>query len=149
MQSFSIVNATVVLPDRVLDGGAVLVKNGLIADCRSAAALNEQPEHRIDAEGTYLLPGIVELHNDGYEFELNPRPGANIPLPLAFASFERRLVGAGVTTEFHAISFMNRPSAAAPPGRRRARQHLHRRAAPGRLPSGRSPDPAPARRLVA
>ena len=111
MQSFSIVNATVVLPDRVVDGGAVLVKGGLIADVATgAAALNEQPEHRIDAEGTYLLPGIVELHNDGYEFELNPRPGANIPPPLAFASFERRLVGAGVTTEFHAISFMNRPS---------------------------------------
>src|SRR5215210_3802595 len=111
MQSFAITNATVVLPDRVLDGGAVLVEDGLIADVApSATALAEQPAQQIDAEGAYLLPGVVELHNDGYEFELNPRPGANIPPPLAFASFERRLVGAGVTTEFHAISFMNRPS---------------------------------------
>jgi alpha-D-ribose 1-methylphosphonate 5-triphosphate diphosphatase len=111
MQSFAVVNATVVLPDRVLDGGAVLVEDGLIADVApGGAALRARPAHEIDAEGAYLLPGIVELHNDGYEFELNPRPGANIPPPLAFASFERRLVGAGVTTEFHAISFMNRPS---------------------------------------
>ena len=111
MQSFAVVNATVVLSDRVLDGGAVLVKDGLIADVApSAAALGEEPAHQIDAEGAYLLPGIVELHNDGYEYELNPRPGDNIPPPLALATFDRRLVAAGVTTEFHAISFMNRAS---------------------------------------
>jgi alpha-D-ribose 1-methylphosphonate 5-triphosphate diphosphatase len=39
---------------------------------------------------------------------MNPRPGANLPLALAFDTFERRLAGAGVTTEFHAISFMDR-----------------------------------------
>ena len=111
MNQFAVVNATVVLPDRVLDGGAVRVQDGLIAEVAPAAsALAERPAQQIDAEGAYLLPGVVELHNDGYEFELNPRPGANIPAPLAFASFERRLVSAGVTTEFHAISFMNRPS---------------------------------------
>src|SRR5918996_1231265 len=111
MNEFAIVNATVVLPDRVLDGGAVLVKDGLIADVATdAAALNERPAWQIDAEGAYLLPGIVELHNDNFEYEINPRPGANIPLPLAFATFERRLISSGVTTEFHAISFMNRPS---------------------------------------
>src|SRR6188508_695615 len=111
MNEFAVVNATVVLPDRVLEGGAVLVRDGLIAEVApTTAALVERSAQQIDAEGAYLLPGIVELHNDGYEFELNPRPGANIPPPLAFASFERRLVSAGVTTEFHAISFMNRPS---------------------------------------
>jgi alpha-D-ribose 1-methylphosphonate 5-triphosphate diphosphatase len=111
MNEFAIVNATIVLPDRVLDGGAVRVKDGLIAEATpTAAALGERPANQIDAVGAYLLPGIVELHNDGYEYELNPRPGANIPAPLAFATFERQLVSAGVTTEFHAISFMNRPS---------------------------------------
>jgi alpha-D-ribose 1-methylphosphonate 5-triphosphate diphosphatase len=111
MESFAIANATVVLPDEVLDGGAVLVQDGVIAEVApSAGALRQRPAREIDAEGAYLLPGIVELHNDGYEFELNPRPGANIPPPLAFATFERRLVSAGVTTEFHAISFMNRPT---------------------------------------
>jgi alpha-D-ribose 1-methylphosphonate 5-triphosphate diphosphatase len=111
MQSFAIINATVVLPDGVLDGGAVLVQDGTIAEVApTAGALTNRSAQPIDADGAYLLPGIVELHNDGYEFELNPRPGANIPPPLAFATFERRLVSAGVTTEFHAISFMNRPT---------------------------------------
>jgi alpha-D-ribose 1-methylphosphonate 5-triphosphate diphosphatase len=111
MESFAIVNATVILPDQIVNGGAIAVRDGLIAEVApSAAALAEQPARRIDADGAYLLPGLVELHNDGYEYELNPRPGANLPPALAFATFERRLVAAGVTTEFHAISFMNRPS---------------------------------------
>ena len=57
----------------VLDGGAVLVRDGLIAEVApTTAALRERPIHQIDAAGAYLLPAIVELHNDGYEYELNP-----------------------------------------------------------------------------
>src|SRR3954470_10176923 len=111
MESFAIVNAAVILPDQILNGGVVLVQDGLIAEVSpAAAALRDQSARQIDAEGAYLLPGLIELHNDGYEFEMNPRPGANLPLPLAFDTFERRLAGAGVTTEFHAISFMDRPA---------------------------------------
>src|SRR3954454_12516906 len=108
MESFAIINATVFLPDQIADGGAVAIEGGQIAEVApSVAALRARPAHEIDAEGAYLLPGLVELHNDGYELELNPRPGANIPPPVAFDTFERRLISAGVTTEFHAISFMN------------------------------------------
>jgi alpha-D-ribose 1-methylphosphonate 5-triphosphate diphosphatase len=42
-------------------------------------------------------------------FEVNPRPGASLPLPFAFDNLERRLTAAGVTTEFHAVAFMDRP----------------------------------------
>jgi alpha-D-ribose 1-methylphosphonate 5-triphosphate diphosphatase len=111
MDCFRITNATVVLPGAQLPGGAVTVAGGQIAEvAASAAELRTSAAAEIDADGAYLLPGLVDLHNDGYEYEMNPRPGANLPLPLAFATFERRLIAAGVTTEFHAISFMNRPS---------------------------------------
>jgi len=109
MDTFAIVNATVVLPDRVLDGGAVLVADGQIADIRgSGGALADRTPNEVDAAGAYLLPGLVDLHNDGLELEVNPRPMANLSLDLAFETFERRLIGAGVTTEFHAIAFMDR-----------------------------------------
>ena len=42
--------------------------------------------------------------------EINPRPETNLPVEFAFANLERRLLASGVTTEFHAISFMNTPS---------------------------------------
>jgi len=62
----------------------------------------------IDACGGYLMPGVIDLHNDALEFEVNPRPGASLPLPFAFDNLERRLAAAGVTTEFHAVAFMDR-----------------------------------------
>jgi alpha-D-ribose 1-methylphosphonate 5-triphosphate diphosphatase len=97
MQSFAITDATVVLPDRVLPGGAVAVREGRIAEVAE-----------IEATGAFLLPGLVDLHNDGLELEVNPRPGAELSLDLAFGSFEQRLIASGVTTAFHAIAFMDR-----------------------------------------
>lgn len=112
MDDLLIRNATVVLPEGVLEGGAVVVRNGVIAEVAGeASAVDMRADAEIDADGAYLLPGIVDLHNDSLEFEINPRPQANFPLPLAFANAERRLIAAGVTTEFHAIAFMDRVAA--------------------------------------
>lgn len=113
MNSFAITNAAVVLPREIIQGGAVAVRDGVITQvARSASALGQRPDHQIDADGAYLMPGIVDLHNDGLEFEANPRPNANLPLELALDTLERRLVAAGVTTELHAIAFMERASTA-------------------------------------
>jgi alpha-D-ribose 1-methylphosphonate 5-triphosphate diphosphatase len=101
----TIINAKVVLPDRVLSGGSVSLGGGVIR----AIAPGGVAGPALDARGAYLLPGLIDLHNDGLEFEVNPRPETNLPLPLAFANFERQLIAAGVTTEFHALSFIDRP----------------------------------------
>jgi alpha-D-ribose 1-methylphosphonate 5-triphosphate diphosphatase len=100
-------NARVVLPDTVFEGGSVLVRNGVIESVSDDAS--GTAEAVLDADGAYLLPGLIDLHNDHLEAEVNPRPGANLPLPFALANLERRLTAAGVTTEFHAIAFMDRP----------------------------------------
>ena len=48
MNEFAIVNATVIQPDRVLDGGAVLVRDGLIAEVApTTAALRERRSTRL------------------------------------------------------------------------------------------------------
>lgn len=111
-ESFAIVNADVVLPEQIYARGAVVVRNGRIVEVATSRHLLEtRPERQIDAGGAYLMPGIVDLHNDALEFEINPRPRANLPLPFAFANLERRLLAAGVTTEFHALSYINREAA--------------------------------------
>lgn len=61
-------NAKVVLSDEVIDG-AVVVRDGKIADISSGAATGE------DLEGDYLLPGFVELHTDALESQYRPRAG--------------------------------------------------------------------------
>lgn len=107
-EPFVIINAEVVLPDRVISGGAVAVENGRILEvAESRSLLSNRPAREIDAAGAFLIPGVIDLHNDGLETEINPRPGANLPLEFALGNLERRLIASGVTTEFHAISFMN------------------------------------------
>ena len=99
-----ITNASVVLADQVLPRATVTIRDGLVADVAEGGS-RAGGAGVIDADGAYLLPGVVDLHNDNLEFEINPRSSANLPLPFALATMERRLAAAGVTTEFHAVSF--------------------------------------------
>ena len=110
MPSFAITNAVIIQPDRIIDRGTVQVKDGLIC-CIEENVISADGREVIDAQGAYLAPGAIDTHNDNLEFEVNPRPGANLPLPFAVGTMERRLIAAGVTTEFHAIAFMERPEA--------------------------------------
>lgn len=59
----------------------------------------------IDFENRKILPGIVDLHCDGIEKEIEPRPGASFPLDMAIIEFDKKLALQGVTTIFHGISF--------------------------------------------
>ncbi|MCF3134408.1 alpha-D-ribose 1-methylphosphonate 5-triphosphate diphosphatase [Streptomyces olivochromogenes] len=91
-----------VLPDRVLDDALVAVRDGRIA------AVEPHPagvEADVDGQGLLCLPGLVDVHSDGLEKELLPRPGAELPLEFALLSFEGKLRAAGVTTAFHGAAF--------------------------------------------
>jgi alpha-D-ribose 1-methylphosphonate 5-triphosphate diphosphatase len=59
----------------------------------------------IDAEGLYLMPGLVDLHCDAVEKEVQPRPGVRLPLEMAFAEIDRKLAMAGITNMYHGVSF--------------------------------------------
>jgi alpha-D-ribose 1-methylphosphonate 5-triphosphate diphosphatase len=100
--------ATVVLPDRIIAGGAVRIAGDRIAEvAESRAEIHGGYDRTIDAHGAYLMPGVIDLHNDSLETEINPRPETDLPLEFALTNMERRLLPFGVTTEFHAMAFMN------------------------------------------
>lgn len=61
----------------------------------------------LDAAGGYILPGMVDLHCDAIEKQAVPRPGVEFPLELAFLEMDRYFAASGITTGFHAISFMD------------------------------------------
>lgn len=107
-QRIAIVKGQVVLPDRVLFGACLELADGRVVGLGDPTP-TRSPATVLDVDGAYVLPGLIDVHNDGLEFEVNPRPGTNLPLPLALANFERQALGAGVTTVFHALSFANRP----------------------------------------
>lgn len=78
--------------------GEVALREGRI-DARAAPQAR-----RVEAEGCLVLPGIVDLHGDGFERILFPRPKVSVPSALALAEADRQMIANGITTAFHGIS---------------------------------------------
>lgn len=93
-----------------LTGGHVLTPQGAleIADVHFAEGhITDSPAadcHRIDCRGYYVLPAIVDVHGDAFELELHPRPGVDIPIPVAMGSVDRQLRVNGIATAFHGLT---------------------------------------------
>lgn len=100
---YSLRNARVVTRGDIFSG-SVQVRAGLIA------AVDQQQRGRvagpgIDCEGDLLLPGLIELHTDNLEKNIQPRPGVIWPSMLAAAvAHDSQVAGAGITTVFDAIA---------------------------------------------
>lgn len=65
MLDLAIVNGTVITMDgdrRVLDGGAIGIRDGRIVDVRADSAALEESREVIDASGSIVLPGIIDTH---------------------------------------------------------------------------------------
>lgn len=97
-------HARVVLPDDILNDVALIIEDGIISaiDPQSTAA-----DEIIDLDGKLLMPGMIDLHCDALEKEVEPRPNVHFPLDFACAQADKRNAAAGITTVYHALSFAN------------------------------------------
>lgn len=84
------------LIDGALHDAPLTIADGCIAD-------GAAPE--VDVSGYLLLPGIVDLHGDGFERHLTPRPSAPFDKARALASAAAELAVNGVTTAWFAQSW--------------------------------------------
>lgn len=106
MSELMIINANIVTPERVIENGCAYVNNGLIESILSSAKeISKEDCKIINADGCYLLPGFIDLHNDDIEKKVMPRPNAYFPIPIAVKEIERVMACHGITTVFHSISF--------------------------------------------
>jgi len=96
-------DARVVTPDGVMEGVSIVIRDDRIA---GVSRHKEKGESILDAGGRYVLPGMVDLHSDAIEKQLEPRPGVQFPAELAFLETDRLFAASGITTGFHALSFM-------------------------------------------
>lgn len=94
--------ARVVLPDMVVADGALLLEDGIISAVNPETT---RADREIDLQGLVLMPGMIDLHCDSLEKEVEPRPNVFFPADLAVAQADRRNALAGITTIFHALSF--------------------------------------------
>ena len=95
------------------DGRALLAGTGLVAhDIHTIGAVistDARDGRRFDASGLLILPGIVDLHGDAFERQVQPRPGVDFPMDLAVAETEAQLLANGITTAFHGVTLSWEP----------------------------------------
>jgi N-acetylglucosamine-6-phosphate deacetylase len=86
--------AALVLPDRVLSPGTVVIDNGRIVDIRSDAPAGGHAGSHFAFHGHYIVPGFIDVHAHGVEGidALDARPDAD-----AVAAIAERLPRYGVT----------------------------------------------------
>ncbi|MFU8862406.1 MAG: alpha-D-ribose 1-methylphosphonate 5-triphosphate diphosphatase [Rhodobacterales bacterium] len=97
-------NATLVLPDRTMQGHLVM-RDGLIAEIGSGRL-----ERGEDCEGDLVIPGLIELHTDNLERHIQPRPGVDWPHAAAIIAHDAELASVGITTVFDAMRVGSNPS---------------------------------------
>ncbi len=105
------------VPALCIEGGRVLTAAGfaettVLLDARRIAAVGEAGQdapRRLDARGLLVLPGIVDIHGDAFERQLQPRPGVGFPTGLALRDTETQLLASGITTAFHGITLSWEP----------------------------------------
>src|SRR5262245_657736 len=90
-----------VLPERVVEHGALRIVDGVIAEILDRPVVRSA----VDGRGLTIIPGLVDVHGDMLEREIEPRPKAVMPVDLALFELDKRLVATGVTTAFAAVSF--------------------------------------------
>ncbi len=105
MHNILIHNAKIITPDTIINPGLVWVKNGKITDFAPGMStlVGQEAFEIINANGQYLLPGLIDIHTDAIEKEISPRPGANFPIDAAFRALERKMSGIGITTVYHSM----------------------------------------------
>ncbi len=89
------------LPDLTFEGAEILTPDGLCAVplALSRGLIAAAPAGRkVDLSGYLVLPGIVDIHGDGFERHLAPRRGALESLAAGLASLDAELAANGITT---------------------------------------------------
>lgn len=96
-----------VLPERVIERGAMYLESGRIRQIVDG----DTPEaDGISAGGLTAIPGIIDLHGDMLERDIEPRPRALFPVEMAMHELDKRLAATGITTAYAAVGFAWRKS---------------------------------------
>jgi alpha-D-ribose 1-methylphosphonate 5-triphosphate diphosphatase len=92
-------NARLVLADQVLHGSVVIDGARIVVANAGSSAVSGA----IDMDGDFLIPGVVDLHTDNLERQVQPRSNARWPSRSAMLAHDAQCAAAGVTTVLDAL----------------------------------------------
>ncbi len=92
-------NAVLVLPDETVHGTIAFKGATIVGLDRGNSSL----PGAIDMQGDYLIPGIVDVHTDNLERQVQPRATSRWPSKSAMVAHDAQCAAAGVTTIFDAL----------------------------------------------
>ena len=99
-----------------ISGGRVLLRSDgeqdvdLTLEAGRIAGIDRDGRGRsLDARGLLVLPGIVDIHGDAFERQLQPRPGVGFAADIALLDTEAQLLANGITTAFHGVTLSWEP----------------------------------------
>ena len=98
-----IINGQIITPDGVIEKGCLGIEDGRIIFIRDT--LPDTYGNVIDANGGYVMPGIIDIHGDDLETAISPRPSSRFPVDFALVQLDRSNAVRGITTKLHAIAY--------------------------------------------
>jgi len=104
MERLRIIGGRVLLPSDGEQAVDLTLENGRIAGID-----RDGGDATFDARGLLVLPGIVDIHGDAFERQLQPRPGVGFPTDIALLDTEAQLLANGITTAFHGVTLSWEP----------------------------------------
>lgn len=94
-------NCNIITRDSIIHG-TVSVEDGIIRSIDDSSSFTNSAD---DLNNDFLLPGLVEMHTDNLEKNIQPRPGVIWPSIFAASiAHDSQLAGSGITTVFDAIA---------------------------------------------
>jgi len=100
-------DAEIVTPSGIIHGDIVIADQRIQSIVPSGEHSPGQVSFEgevVSASGMYVLPGLVDIHCDAIEKEVQPRPNTLFPLELALYEMEKKLAACGITTMYHSLS---------------------------------------------
>lgn len=94
-------NFRIVLADRIIDGGALRIQDGMIVEISETSVDNAD----VEGHGLLLMAGMIDMHGDMVEREIEPRPGVRMPMAMGLRDLDIKLASSGITTAYASLSF--------------------------------------------
>lgn len=92
-----------VLREGAMRPEALALAEGRVAEAPAPGAA------RFDASGLLVLPGLVDIHGDAHERQLQPRPGVELPVAIALRDSAAQLIACGITTAYFGVTLSWEP----------------------------------------